>query len=183
MSRVGKKPIKLPDGRQGRRPTRTGSSSRGRRASSRRPSIPGIAAAVEGDELVLTRADDSQGSRRPSTGCAGAWPRTPSSASPRASPNSWRSSGVGYKAKVDKNKLELSLGYSKPVVYDIPEDIEIVVEKPTLLTVRGIDKQRVGQVADEIKSFRKPDPYKQKGVRYVGEKLIKKERKAGVTGA
>jgi large subunit ribosomal protein L6 len=65
----------------------------------------------------------------------------------------------------------------------VPKDIEIVVEKPTVILVKGIDRQRVGQVAHEIKSFRLPDPYKQKGVRYAGERLIKKERKAGVSGA
>ena len=75
------------------------------------------------------------------------------------------------------------MGYSKPKIYPIPSDVEVVLEKPTLITVRGIDRQRVGQVADDIKRFRKPDPYKLKGVRYVGEKLIKKERKAGVSGA
>ena len=90
--------------------------------------------------------------------------------------------GVGYRAKMDKNKLELSLGYSKPVVYEIPEDIEIVLLKPTLISIKGIDKQRVGQEAHKIRSFRKPDPYKLKGIRYVGEHLIKKERKAGVVG-
>jgi large subunit ribosomal protein L6 len=88
--------------------------------------------------------------------------------------------GVGYRAKVDKNRLELNLGYSRPVIYDIPDDIEIVMEKPTLFTIKGIDKQRVGQVSEEIRRFRKPDPYKLKGIRYVGERLIKKERKAAV---
>ena len=88
--------------------------------------------------------------------------------------------GVGYRAKIDKNRLELNLGYSKPVIYNIPDDIEIVMEKPTLFTVKGIDKQRVGQVSEEIRRFRKPDPYKLKGIRYVGEHLIKKERKAAV---
>jgi large subunit ribosomal protein L6 len=91
--------------------------------------------------------------------------------------------GVGYRAKLEKDTLELSLGYSKPVQYKVPKGIQIVVEKPTLITVKGIDKQRVGQVAEEIKRFRLPDPYKLKGVRYVGERLIKKERKAGVAGA
>jgi len=90
--------------------------------------------------------------------------------------------GVGYRAKLDKNKLELSVGYSKPIIYKIPEDIEIILEKPTLITVKGIDKQRVGQVSQEIKNFRKPDPYKLKGIRFVGERLHKKERKAGVSG-
>jgi len=84
--------------------------------------------------------------------------------------------------QVEKNRLELSLGYSKPVIYEIPGDIEIVLDKPTSISVKGIDKQRVGQEAHKIRSFRKPDPYKLKGVRYIGERLIKKERKAGVAG-
>ncbi len=74
------------------------------------------------------------------------------------------------------------MGYSKPILYEIPKDIEVVLEKPTLMTIRGIDKQRVGQISEEIRSFRKPDPYKLKGIRYVGERLIKKERKAVVAG-
>ena len=90
---------------------------------------------------------------------------------------------MGYKAKVEKNRHEISLGYSRPMVYEIPAGVEVVTEKPTLLTVRGIDRQKVGQVANDIKKFRLPDPYKQKGVRYVGERLIKKERKAGVASA
>jgi large subunit ribosomal protein L6 len=88
--------------------------------------------------------------------------------------------GVGFRAKLQKNKLELSLGYSKPVVYDVPEDIEIEMENPNTIIVKGINKQRVGQEAHKIKSFRKPDAYKLKGIRYSGERLIKKERKAGV---
>jgi large subunit ribosomal protein L6 len=67
-------------------------------------------------------------------------------------------------------------------LYEIPKDIEVVLEKPTLITVKGIDKQRVGQISEEIRGFRKPDPYKLKGIRYVGERLIKKERKAVVAG-
>jgi len=74
------------------------------------------------------------------------------------------------------------LGFSKPIFYKIPGDIEIILEKPTLITVKGIDKQRVGQISEEIRSFRKPDPYKLKGIRYIGERLIKKERKAVVSG-
>ena len=88
--------------------------------------------------------------------------------------------GVGFRAKLQKNRLELNLGYSKPVVYDIPEDIEIELENPNTIIVKGINKQRVGQEAHKIKSFRKPDSYKLKGIRYSGERLIKKERKAGV---
>jgi len=88
--------------------------------------------------------------------------------------------GVGLRAKLQKNNLELNLGYSKPVLYPIPEDIEIELENPNTIKVKGINKQRVGQEAQKIKNFRKPDSYKLKGIRYRGERLIKKERKAGV---
>jgi large subunit ribosomal protein L6 len=76
-----------------------------------------------------------------------------------------------------------ALGYSHPVEYKVPEGIQIAVEKQTRVQVQGIDRQKVGQVAAEIRSLRKPDPYKQKGIRYVGEVLKKKAGKAGATGA
>jgi large subunit ribosomal protein L6 len=77
-----------------------------------------------------------------------------------------------------------TLGFSHPVVYPIPEGIAIAVDgKTNRVTVSGIDRQRVGQVAAEIRQLRKPDPYKQKGIRYVGEVLKKKAGKAGATGA
>jgi large subunit ribosomal protein L6 len=88
--------------------------------------------------------------------------------------------GVGLRAKLQKGRLELNLGYSKPIIYSIPGDIEIELENPNTIIVKGINKQRVGQEAQKIKSFRKPDSYKLKGIRYRGERLIKKERKAGV---
>jgi large subunit ribosomal protein L6 len=91
--------------------------------------------------------------------------------------------GVGYKAAVEGDKLVFALGYSHPVIFPIPEGIKVVVEKATHLVVSGIDRQRVGQVAAEIRRLRKPDPYKQKGIRYVGEILKKKAGKAGATGA
>ena len=77
-----------------------------------------------------------------------------------------------------------ALGYSHPVVYPIPTGIKIAIDaKANRVTVTGIDRQQVGQVAAEIRSLRKPDPYKQKGIRYVGEVLKKKAGKAGATGA
>jgi large subunit ribosomal protein L6 len=76
-----------------------------------------------------------------------------------------------------------ALGYSHPVEYPIPEGIKIAIEKQTRVTVSGIDRQKVGQVAAEIRRLRRPDPYKQKGIRYVGEVLKKKAGKAGATGA
>lgn len=72
----------------------------------------------------------------------------------------------------------MSLGYSHPVIYPVPEGVELVVEGQTNITVKGIDKQKVGQVAAEIRSFRKPEPYKGKGIRYVGEAIRRKVGKA-----
>jgi len=85
--------------------------------------------------------------------------------------------GVGYRANVNGKTLELQLGFSHPVNYTIPEGIDIKVEKNTI-TVSGTDKQQVGQVAAEIRSFRPPEPYKGKGVKYADEVIIRKAGKA-----
>jgi large subunit ribosomal protein L6 len=87
--------------------------------------------------------------------------------------------GVGYRAEVKGKQVIFALGYSHPVVFEIPEGINIAVDKQTHLTVTGIDRQLVGQVAANIRRLRKPDPYKQKGVRYTGEVLKKKVGKTG----
>jgi large subunit ribosomal protein L6 len=87
--------------------------------------------------------------------------------------------GVGYRAEVKGRQVVFALGYSHPVVFDIPAGIDIAVDKSTHLTVTGIDCQLVGQVAANIRRLRKPDPYKQKGVRYTGEVLKKKVGKTG----
>lgn len=85
--------------------------------------------------------------------------------------------GVGYRAAVQGKNLNLQLGFSHDVAYPIPNGISITAEKPTMLTVTGIDKQLVGQVAAEIRAYRKPEPYKGKGVRYEGEYVRRKEGK------
>ena len=85
--------------------------------------------------------------------------------------------GVGYRAAMQGKNLQLALGYSHDVVYAIPEGITITVPKPTEITVAGSDIQRVGQVAAEIRSYRPPEPYKGKGVKYVGEFIFRKEGK------
>ncbi len=85
--------------------------------------------------------------------------------------------GVGYRAAVQGKNLNLQLGFSHDVAYPIPAGITITAEKPTMLTVAGIDKQLVGQVAAEIRSYRKPEPYKGKGVRYSDEYVRRKEGK------
>ena len=88
--------------------------------------------------------------------------------------------GVGYRAELKGKQVILALGYSHAVVFDIPNGIDIAIDKQTHLTVTGVDRQLVGQVAANIRRLRKPDPYKQKGVRYTGEVL---KKKAGKTGA
>jgi large subunit ribosomal protein L6 len=85
--------------------------------------------------------------------------------------------GVGYKAAIAGKNLQLSLGYSHDVIYPIPVGIAIVTPKPTEITISGIDKQQVGQVAAEIREFRGPEPYKGKGVKYAGEFIFRKEGK------
>ena len=85
--------------------------------------------------------------------------------------------GVGYRAAVQGKILQLALGYSHDINYPIPEGIEIKTPKPTEIVISGIDKQRVGQVAAEIRDFRGPEPYKGKGVKYAGEYIFRKEGK------
>jgi len=88
--------------------------------------------------------------------------------------------GVGYRAELKGKQVIFALGYSHAVVFDVPQGIDIAIEKQTHITVTGVDRQLVGQVAANIRRLREPDPYKQKGVRYTGEVL---KKKAGKTGA
>jgi len=86
-------------------------------------------------------------------------------------------SGVGYRAQVQGKNLQLQLGFSHDVVYPIPAGVTIKCEKPTQITISGADRQRVGQVAAEIRAFRKPEPYKGKGIKYESERIGRKEGK------
>ena len=87
-----------------------------------------------------------------------------------------RFNGVGYKAGVSGKVLELALGFSHPVKYDIPDGVEITVDKNTI-TIKGADKQQIGQIAAEIREFRPPEPYKGKGIKYSDEVIIRKSWK------
>lgn len=181
MSRVGKQPIPIPEGTQvnilSDRIEFEG--PKGKLAS---PLYPGIKAELEGKRLFLLRSDDSR-QLRASHGLCRSLAFNAANGVSTGFSKQLEIVGVGYRAKLERDRLELSLGYSKPVIYKIPDDIEIELEKATLITVKGMDKQRVGQEAHHIRSFRKPDPYKLKGIRYSDERLQKKERKAGVAGA
>ncbi|MEZ5812248.1 MAG: 50S ribosomal protein L6 [Rhizobiaceae bacterium] len=85
--------------------------------------------------------------------------------------------GVGYRAAMQGKNLQLSLGFSHEVVYEVPEGISVACPKPTEIVVTGIDKQKVGQVASEIRKYRRPEPYKGKGVKYAEERIVRKEGK------
>ena len=87
--------------------------------------------------------------------------------------------GVGYRAGLENENLRLAVGYSHPVVMEIPEGLEVVIESPTRLAVKGVSKQAVGQFAAEIRKVRKPEPYKGKGIRYADEYVRRKVGKAG----
>jgi large subunit ribosomal protein L6 len=87
--------------------------------------------------------------------------------------------GIGYRAELKGKQIVFALGYSHAVVFEVPPGIEILIEKQTHITITGADRQQVGQVAANIRSLRKPDPYKQKGIRYTGEVLKKKVGKTG----
>ena len=86
-------------------------------------------------------------------------------------------SGIGYRAQAQAGKLNLTLGFSHPVVYEVPEDVSVETPSQTEVVIKGTDKQRVGQVAAEIRRFRPPEPYKGKGVRYADERVVLKEAK------
>ena len=91
--------------------------------------------------------------------------------------------GVGYRAEVKGKNVVLALGYSHPIEFAIPEGIQVAVEKQTHITVTGADKNKVGQIAANLRALRPPDPYKQKGIRITGERLKKKAGKAGAKTA
>jgi large subunit ribosomal protein L6 len=86
-------------------------------------------------------------------------------------------SGIGYRAQAQAGKLNLTLGFSHPVVYEVPKDVSVETPSQTEVVIKGTDKQRVGQVAAEIRGFRPPEPYKGKGVRYADERVVLKEAK------
>jgi large subunit ribosomal protein L6 len=180
MSRVGKQPVNIPEG------TEVNILSdrievQGPKGKLISPLFSGIKVERKDNQLNFTRSSDSP-QQRSFHGLCRTLAHNALVGVSQGFSKELEIVGVGYRAKLDKKRLELNLGYSKPIVYEIPDDIEIVLEKPTLISIKGIDKQRVGQEAHKIRSFRKPDPYKLKGIRYVGEHLLKKERKAGVSG-
>lgn len=136
-----------------------------------------ITAKLEGEQIVLTRKDDTKTSRE-LHGLYRALVQNAVTGVTTGFTKSLDLVGVGYRAAVSGKKLELSLGYSHPINFPIPEGIEIKVEKQTNIAVTGASRELVGQVAAKIRGFRPPEPYLGKGVKYSDEKLRRKEGKS-----
>ena len=179
MSRIGKKPISLPKGVTVK--IDAGAVEvQGPKGKLRQLTPPGILFAKDGEALVarLERADDP--SLRKFHGLARSLVANAVAGVTDGFKRELDIVGVGYRAELKGKEVHFALGYSHPVVFPIPAGIDVAVDKNTHITVTGADRQMVGQVAANMRRLRKPDPYKQKGVRYTGEVL---KKKAGKTGA
>ena len=177
MSRIGKKPIAVP---KGVTVTVTGDAVevKGPKGTLSQRVPPGIKFEVKGAELLasLERPDPQLGKFH---GLARSLMANAVTGVTDGFKRELDIVGVGYRAELKGKQAIFALGYSHPIVFDIPNGIDIAIDKQTHITVTGIDRQLVGQVAANIRLMRKPDPYKQKGVRYMGEVLKKKVGKTG----
>ena len=177
MSRVGRSPISVPssvtvtlDG-----PT---VNVKGPQGSLERTLPEGITIAQDGDTLLVTRPDDER-RHRALHGLSRSLVANMVSGVTDGFTKELEIVGVGYRATAKgPGSLELALGFSHPVLVDAPEGITFEVPVPTRIVVKGIDKEKVGQVAADIRKLRKPEPYKGKGVRYAGERVLRKAGKA-----
>jgi len=178
MSRIGKKVIAIPKGVKVN--VQAGAVEvQGPKGKLLQPLPPGVAFELSGDHLqARTLRED------PELGKFHGLARSLVANAVKGVTEGFRKDldivGVGYRAEVKGKQVHFALGYSHPVIFDIPTGIDVAIDKQTHVTVTGIDRQLVGQVAADIRQLRRPDPYKQKGVRYTGEVL---KKKAGKTGA
>ena len=178
MSRIGKKPITLPKGVTVK-VVDGALDVQGPKGKMRQATPPGINFAVADGQLQASRASDN-----PEFGKFHGLARSLAANAVLGVTEGFKKEldivGVGYRAEVKGKQVIFALGYSHAVVFDVPAGIDIAIDKQTHITVTGVDRQLVGQVAANIRRLREPDPYKQKGVRYTGEVL---KKKAGKTGA
>jgi large subunit ribosomal protein L6 len=177
VSRVGKEPIPIPSGvdvtiQQGH------VAVKGPRGELARALPPQIVVSQDGAELVVTRPDDQRQSRA-LHGLVRALVNNMVVGVSEGFVRELEIVGVGYRATAQgPNQLELQVGFSHSVHVDAPEGVTFEVPQPTRITVRGCDKQQVGQVAADIRKIRKPEPYKGKGIRYAGERVLRKAGKS-----
>ncbi len=177
MSRIGRKPIAIPPGVEVQ--VHDGLVSvKGPLGKLECSVASGIGVSVTDGQVIVSRSSDDR-KIRALHGLVRAELNNMITGVTKGYERSLEISGVGYKAQVQGQSLLLSVGYVNPVTFSIPPGIEVQVDKQTVITVRGIDKRKVGQVAADIRAIKPPDVYKQKGIRYAGEVLRKKEGKTG----
>jgi large subunit ribosomal protein L6 len=175
MSRIGKLPVPIPSGVTFEM---VGEILRAKgKLGERSVTLGGMASAkIDSDKVTLSPLSDSKQSQM-RWGTARALVRNMVQGVSQGFTRNLEINGVGYRAAVQGNKLTLQLGFSHDVNYAIPEGITIRCDKPTSISIAGADKQRVGQVAAEIRAFRKPEPYKGKGIKHATETIRRKEGK------
>jgi len=177
MSRVGKNPIPVSSGVEVSISGAT-VTVKGPKGTLERELHPAVSARIDGDDVVVERVDDESVSRS-MHGLTRSLIANMIEGVTEGFTKELLIEGVGYRAQAKgKDALELSLGFSHPVAIQAPEGIEFDVPQQTQIFVKGIDKQLVGQVAADIRKWRKPEPYKGKGIRYAGERIIRKAGKA-----
>jgi large subunit ribosomal protein L6 len=172
MSRIGKKPIAIPKGVK--IDVKPGSVEiQGPKGKLQQPLPPGIGFAVDGDQLTASTERED-----PLLGKFHGLARSLVANAVRGVTEGFKKEldivGVGYRAELKGKQVHFALGYSHPVVFDVPNGIDVTVDKQTHITVTGIDRQLVGQVAANIRRLRPPEPYKGKGIRYQGEVVLRK---------
>ncbi|MBI4034349.1 50S ribosomal protein L6 [Candidatus Saccharibacteria bacterium] len=176
MSRVGKQPIKLPDGVTVNLTPATIAVSGPKGSLELRP-MPGISLTNEGGLVIISRTNHAA-TTRARHGLMRALIANMVQGVSQGYEIKLELHGVGFKVQAEGEQLKFNLGFSHQVVYKVPTGVSVTVEQNTL-TVSGPDKQLVGQVAAEIRSLRKPEPYKGKGIKYADERLIRKSGKSG----
>jgi large subunit ribosomal protein L6 len=177
MSRIGKKPIVIPKGVTVKiAPDAV--EVQGPKGKLRQPLPPGVLFAEDSGSLVASLARE-EGELKKFHGLARSLVANAVVGVTEGFKKELDIVGVGYRAELRGKQVHFALGYSHPVVFDIPTGIDVAVDKQTHIVVTGADRQLVGQVAANMRRLRKPDPYKQKGVRYTGEVLKKKVGKTG----
>jgi large subunit ribosomal protein L6 len=177
MSRIGKMPIQVPAGTkiEVKDGTFLAEGPKGKVAQS---VFPGFPVEVKDNVVTISRSGDS-GPERSKHGLLRALLANAVHGVSTGFVKELDIVGVGYRAEVKGAQVQFALGYSHPVLFDIPEGIKIEIDRTNKITVSGADRQKVGQVAAEIRSLRRPDPYKGKGIKYTREILRRKVGKAG----
>ncbi|MBM3779420.1 MAG: 50S ribosomal protein L6 [Acidimicrobiia bacterium] len=177
MSRIGKKPIPLPKGVKVTITPHT-VEVQGPKGRLTQPVPKGIAF-TEDKGVVVARTERSDPALKKFHGLARSLVANAVAGVSEGFKKELDIVGIGYRAELKGKQVHFALGYSHPIVFNLPAGIEVAIDKMTHLTVSGADRQLVGQVAANMRRLRKPDPYKQKGVRYTGEVLKKKVGKTG----